>query len=101
MDKEKTKNWWYCDNLIARPDYVGILSLNFPRVFILFRSQEEFVCDSFEEWKEGIAEVNFLDPKDRENSNVENILLDAWNFMALQEAEEERRYDETNGYSEE
>lgn len=94
--KEKTKNWWYCDNLIAHPNFVGLLSLNFPRVFILFRNQKDFVLDSFEGWKQGVAEINFLDPSDRGTSDIDSILTDAWNFMALQEAKEEELYNDYN-----
>lgn len=92
--ENRTANWWYCDNLIAHHDFVGLLSLNFPRVFILFRNQKDFVLDSFEEWKQGVAEINFLDPSDRKNADIDSILTDAWNFMALQEAKDEELYND-------
>ena len=38
--------------------------------------------------------MNFLDPGDRENADIEEILIDAWNFLALQEEADEKLLDE-------
>lgn len=89
----RTESWWYCDNIVLHRDLIGLLHLGFPRVFILFRNEKSFVCDDFSSWKKGIAEVNFLDPDDRESSDLEEILTDAWNFCALQEQKEEELED--------
>lgn len=84
------ENWWYCDNIVSLRGYVGLLHLGFPRLFILFRDEEQYITSDFESWKEGIAEINFLDPNDRETADLDSLLTDAWNFAALQEAEEDR-----------
>lgn len=96
-----TKNWWYCDNIIAHPGQIGILSLNEPNVFILIRSYEDCYCGSFEDFKRNIAEVNFMHPADRQTADIDSILTDAWNFIALAEQADEdyidRYGDDLNG----
>lgn len=41
-----------------------------------------------------IAEVNFLYPEERESTNLEELLIDAWNFMALSEEADEEACEE-------
>lgn len=84
-----TKNWWYCDNIIAHPEQIGLLSLNEPNVFILIRSYADCYFSDFEEFKNSIAEVNFLHPADRDTADIDSILIDAWNFLALAEQADE------------
>lgn len=93
----RSVNWWYCDNVVNHKGQIGLLCMNFPQVFILIRNSEQLMC-SFEEFKDNIAEVNFFEPGERETADVEQILIDAWNFLSLQEEEEERLYNESNGY---
>ena len=47
-----------------------------------------------DEFKSGLAEVNFLDPSERESANVDEILRHAYNFLVLQDEEEDRRAEE-------
>lgn len=96
---ERSADWWYCDNIVNHVGQIGLLRMSFPQVFILVRNDNELLC-SFEEFRDSIAEVNFFDPKDREKADTEEILIDAWNFLALQEEEEERQYELNNGYEE-
>ena len=60
--------------------------MNFPRVFILVRNYEELYPCTFEDFRDNIAELNFLDPKERGMEDEIDILIDAWNFLSLQEA---------------
>ena len=41
-----------------------------------------------------IAEVNFLYLEERESTNLEELLIDAWNFMALSEEADEEACEE-------
>ena len=94
---ERSASWWYCDNIVCHPEQIGLLRMDFPRVFILIRDYGEAYFASFHEFQEHIAEVNFFDPSDRDTADLESILTDAWNFLSLQEEEEERQaelYDE-------
>ena len=89
--KERTLNWFYCDNIVhpTHHHHVGLLSMNFPRVFIYIRNLADATFANFEEFRNNVAEVNFFDPKDRETTNIEEILVDAYNFMLLQERTED------------
>ena len=87
-------SWWYCDNIVNHPEQIGLLRMDFPQVFILIRDYAEGYFADFDEFKAGIAEVNFFRPDDREGSDLDDILTDAWNFLSLQEEEEDRLAEE-------
>lgn len=88
-------NWWVCDNIVhpAHRKQLGLLSLNEPQVFILLRYGDDIFAD-FEDFKNKLAEVNFLRPADRANADLEGILTDAYNFLLLQDMEEDRLSEE-------
>ena len=67
--------------------------MGFPRVFILLRDGNDIFAD-FEDFKNGLAEVNFLDPSEREGADIDEILRQAYNFLVLQDEAEERRAEE-------
>lgn len=98
--KEQTRSWWYCENIVNHPDQVGFLRMDFPQVFILLRHvDEDYFCD-FEAFKTRVAEINFFNPRDRQNADIDAILTEAWNFWALTEEEEDRLYEENDRYME-
>lgn len=84
------RHWWYCDNIINHPGQLGLLRMEFPRVFILIRDFETAYWAGFEEWKQGIIEVNFFSPSEREEADLDAIMIEAWNFLALVEREEDK-----------
>ena len=95
MDIYDYKNCWYCDNIVAHPEFVGLLYLDFPRCFILVRNKDEYFgardYDTF--MANSVVEVNWLDPNDRvSDEERENVLIKLLNFSVNQEEEEERRY---------
>lgn len=90
-------HWWYCDNIVNHKGQLGLLRMDFPRVFILVRDDDDLMCD-FEHFRDHVAEVNFMTPSEREGANTKEILIEAWNFLSLQEEEEERQYELHNGY---
>ena len=51
-----------------------------------------------EEWKRDLVEVNFFNPSEREEANLDEILTEAWNFLALIEEEEEKQFELNNQY---
>lgn len=65
------------------------MSLNEPNVFILVRNYADCQFADFDEFKNGVAEINFLNPADRETADIDSILIDAWNFLALAEQADE------------
>ena len=91
---QETYNWWYCDNIV-HPDMQGtiaLLHLGEPNVIILFRDSSEYQTASFESWIEGVADLQFLYPEERQRFNTDEILRQAWNFASLQEAKEEELF---------
>lgn len=98
MDKEMYSHWWYCENIVCHEGQIALMRMDFPRVFVLIRDYGEAYFSTYEEFAGHIAEVNFLDPKDREGADLESILTEAWNFLALTERREEELYDENDGY---
>ena len=62
-------------------------------MFILLRHGDDIFAD-FEDFKNKLAEVNFLRPADRANADLEQILTDAYNFLLLQDMEEDRLFEE-------
>ena len=95
---EQSQHWWYCDNILNHPGQCGLLRMDFPRVFILIRDADTCYWADFEEWKNDIIEVNFFNPSERTEADIDSLLTEAWNFLALTEEEEERQYEANNGY---
>lgn len=91
---KRSANWWYCDNVVSKPGQLGLLHMGFPRVFILVRDGDELVTTTFEKFKAGLTEVNFLDPSEREGTDIDALLIDAWNFTILAEEYDERMAEE-------
>ena len=88
---ETSRHWWLCDNIVNHPGQVGLLRMDFPRVFILMRDYDQAYWADFEAWKADLVEVNFFTPSEREEADLDDILTEAWNFLALEEEEEERQ----------
>ena len=91
---ERCQYWWFADNIVSHPGQIALIKMDFPQVFILIRDYGETMFAGFDDFKNRIAEVNFFNPADREETNIEEILIDAWNFLSLEEEEEERQYRE-------
>lgn len=100
QDEERYVSWWFCENILCHEGQIALMKIDFPRVFILIRDYSEaYPCD-FEDFRKRIAEVNFLDPKEREGADIEEILTEAWNFLALTERKEDELYESNEGYTE-
>lgn len=94
---ERTHAWWYCDNIIDHAEQVGLLHMGFPRLFILMRDYDTAYWADYEDWKRDLIEVTFLERADRERTSedeLDSLLTDAWNFLVLEEEEEERQAEE-------
>ncbi len=95
---KRSQHWWYCDNILNHPGQCGLLRMDFPRVFILMRDYDTAYWADIEEWKRDLVEVNFFNPSEREEANLDEILTEAWNFLALIEEEEEKQFELNNQY---
>lgn len=91
--KNRTLNWWYCDNIVhpQHKNQIGLLHMGEPRVFILVRNYGDIYPGDFNTFKQHI-EVSCTSKYDREiyNKMEEQVLTEAYNFLSLQEAEEDR-----------
>ena len=90
QDLEQFGAWWLCENILCHHGQIALMRMDFPRVFILIRDYSEAYPCTFDEFRDKIAEVNFLDPSERDGADIESIIIDAWNFLALTEREEDR-----------
>lgn len=91
---ERSRDWWYCENMLHHPEQVGLLRMSFPQVFILIRDYGDAYFSNFEEFRGHVAEVNFLDPSERGKADLEEICVDAWNFLRLSEEYDETAYNQ-------
>lgn len=93
MINQKYAGCWYCDNIIDHSKQVGLLHLGFPRCFVLIPNSGEFYFSTFEEFKEALCEVNWLDPNDKGTIKEQEAVLELlWNFSVEQEEREEELY---------
>lgn len=93
MDKQKYAGCWYCDNIIDHPDQAGLLYLGFPRCFVLIPSSSDFYFSTYDEFVDGVCEINWLDPSDQGTPEEQRkVLTTLWNFSIEQENEEENLY---------
>ena len=97
----ETYNCYYCDNILDYPNQIGLLYLGFPRCFVRFENNCESYFTDYDFWRENIATIDWLEPKESSNyteSEKEEVLQILWNFLCLQEEEEDRLFEENNGY---
>lgn len=88
---------YLCENILNHDGEIGLLHLDFPRCFVRFKDDMESYFSDYDFWKENLAFVNWLDPQYKySDEEKEKVLINMWNFLCEQEAEEERRYE--NGY---
>lgn len=93
LNHSETYAWWFCDNIIDHEGQVGLLHMGFPRLFILMRNYDAAYWADFEEWKRDLIEVTFMEREDEKNTTpkqLNELLVNAWNFLVrIEEAEED------------
>lgn len=97
--KIDTSNCYYCDNILEYPNQIGLLYLGFPRCFVRFENNSESYFSDYDFWRENLAVINWLEPKEAQlysEQEKENVLITLWNFLCLQEDEEERLFEEND-----
>lgn len=88
--------FYVSDNILCFPNQTAITKLSFPRLFIRWENSSDAYFSSYEKWKKSLIVIEWLDPADKPTSDreVDRILTDCWNFLALHEEEEERLFQE-------
>lgn len=85
---------WGENNISQDVQQTYIIKLNFPACSIRFDYSKGMFAN-FEEFYDHVSDVQFFTGDRPDDEEVNSILIDAWNFMAL----EERRLDEDmDGY---
>jgi hypothetical protein len=87
--------FYISENLLLYPTQLAITKLTHPRLFLRFDYGDSYFA-SFEDFVASIAVQEWLDPNDKptKKDEIEHILTDCWNFLALHEQEEERLAEE-------
>jgi len=86
--------FYIAENLLLYPDQLAIIKLTYPRLFLRFDYGESYFA-SYEEFINSIAVQEWLDGEKPDAHEIDQILTDCWNFLALHEREEERIVNET------
>jgi DNA-binding XRE family transcriptional regulator len=94
-DPERYHGFYISENLPLYPGQLAITKLTHPRLFLRFNYGDSFYT-GYEDWKANIAVRQWLDPNDKptDPDEIESILIDCWNFLALHEREEDKINDE-------
>lgn len=94
-DPERYHGFYITENLLLYPEQLAITKLTAPRLFVRFNYGESYFS-SYDDWVANHTELSWLDPDDKptDPDEIEEILTDCWNFLALHEREEERLADE-------
>lgn len=93
MKKSKYPGCWYCDNIVDYPETFGLLHLGFPRCFILIKDMAAFDSSDYDEFRDAIADVQWLDPSEQwSEADKEAVIVKLWNFSVEQEALDEEGY---------
>jgi len=85
MDKIKEHQfWWLGENKQWYPEYETLIRLNYPRVYIKYKVEDAYFA-TFEQFYRNIADVQWLDGERPPKREQEEILTEAWNFLAIEE----------------
>lgn len=88
---ERYHGYYITENLLLYPDQMALTKFTYPRLFVRFNYGDSYFA-SYAEWVANIAVLEWLDKDDKptDPAEIETILTDCWNFLALHEQEEER-----------
>jgi hypothetical protein len=90
---EEHKHYWWGENRQHYPTQETIIKMSFPRCFIRYELEKAYGT-SFEEFYNSIAEIQWFDGEKPTDKIQEKILIEAWNFLAIEERILEQDLDE-------
>lgn len=90
-NKKKSFNgWWMCDNIVNKPDQIGLLHTGKPSVFILIDDYNSLYPSRLESFKAAVSNVRFFDPEEVDGCDTDAILEEAFKFLKeVEKAEDE------------
>ncbi len=81
---EAHKHYWWGENHQHYPSQETIIKMSFPRVFIRYEVGDAYFAD-FNEFYNNIAEVQWIDGDEISEKKKQEIFIEAWNFLAIEE----------------
>lgn len=87
------KNFYIAENILDWPGQLAVVKLSDPQLFVKFDYNESYFA-SFEDFRDSIVTMEWLSGERPAEKDIDRILTDCWNFLALTEEEEERLADE-------
>ena len=79
---DKFKHYFWGENKLFFPDEEYVIKLSFPRMFVRYNVGDAYF-ESFEEFVTSIAEIQFLDGERPSDEEVQEHMVDIWNYVAL------------------
>lgn len=81
---EAHKHYWWGENHQHFDGEETIIKMSYPRVFIRYQVGEAYFAD-FDEFYNSIAEVQWFDGDQVSYKQKQEIYIEAWNFLAIEE----------------
>ena len=81
---DKFKHFFWGENKLFFPDEEYVIKLSFPRMFVRYSVGDAYFA-SFEEFYDNIAEVQWFDGDEISEKKKQEIFIEAWNFLAIEE----------------
>jgi len=81
---EEHKDWWLGENRQHFKGQETLIKLSFPRCMIRYKLEDAYFTD-FDQWKDQIAEIQWIDGEQPSKKEQEKIITEGWNFLAIEE----------------
>ena len=94
---DKFKHFFWGENKLFFPDEEYVIKLSFPRMFVRYNVGDAYFA-SFEDFVTSIAEIQFLDGERPSDKEVQEHMVDIWNYVALCERQLEDDLKEIEDY---
>ncbi len=94
---EEHKHYWWGENRQHHDGEETIIKMSFPRCFIRYTLNDAYFAD-FEEFYSNIAEVQWIDGEKPSAKEQERIMIEAWNFLAIEERLLEEDLEDLEGF---
>lgn len=79
---DKFKHFFWGENRLFFPEEEYVIKLSFPRMFIRYKVGDSLFV-SFEEFVKNIAEIQYLDGERPDEEEMQEHMIDVWNYVAL------------------
>lgn len=81
---EAHKHYWWGENHQHFDGEETIIKMSYPRVFIRYKLNDSYFA-SFEDFYKNIAEVQWFDGDEVSEKKKQEIFIEAWNFLSIEE----------------